>query len=87
MIPEYKLKAKDVRHKMLETMHQHISLEAHGYQCTTEMVMDVVLKASAEQSSIEAARADLEEVADSNTVREYLNQSLMADRLRERRRR
>jgi putative transposase len=83
MIPEYKLKAKDIRHKMLETMRQHISLEANGYQCTTEMVMDVVLKASAEQSSIEAACADLEEVADSNTVREYLNQSLIANKLRE----
>ncbi len=83
MIPEYKLKAKDVRHKMLETMRQHISLEANGYQCTTEMVMDVVLKASAEQSSIEAACADLEEVADSNTIREYLNQGLIADKLRE----
>jgi putative transposase len=83
MIPEYKLKAKDVHHKMLATMRQHLSLEANGYQCTTEMVMDVVMKASAEQSSIEAACADLEEVADSNTVREYLNQSLIANRLRE----
>ena len=69
MIPEYKLKAKDIRHKMLETMLEHLTLEANGYQCTTEMVMDVVMKASAEQSSIEAACADLEEVADSNTIR------------------
>ena len=83
MIPEYKLKAKDVHHKMLETMRQHLSLEANGYQCTTEMMMDVVIKASAEQSSIEAVCADLEEVADSNTLREYLNQSLLADKLRE----
>ena len=59
MIPEYKLKAKDVRHKMLETMSHHISLEATGYQCTTEMVMDIVMKASAEQSSIEAILVQL----------------------------
>lgn len=83
MIPEYKLKAQDVRHKMLETMRQHISLEANGYQCTTEMIMDVVVKASAEQSSIDAACEDLEEVADSNTIREYLNQSLVIDKLRD----
>lgn len=45
--------------------------------------MDVVLKASAEQSSIEAACADLEEVADSNTIREYLNNALVINQLRD----
>ena len=83
MIPEYKLKAQDVRHKMLKTMTKHLTLEANGYQCTTEMVMDVVMKASAERSSIEAACTDLEDVADSNTIREYLNNALVIDQMRE----
>ena len=46
------------------------------------MVLDVVLKASAECSSIEAACEDLEEVADSNTIRDYLNEALDIAELR-----
>ena len=41
------------------------------------------MKASAECSSLEAACADLEAVADSNTVRAYLNQALPVKELRE----
>jgi putative transposase len=40
------------------------------------MIFDVLMKASAECSSLEAACADLEEVADSNTLREYINKAL-----------
>src|SRR5512133_4157718 len=47
------------------------------------MIVDVILKASAENSSIEAASADLEGVADSNTMREYLNAVLNGEKLRE----
>ena len=47
------------------------------------MVLDVLLKASAEGSSIEAACQDLVGVAGSNTVRDYLNASLKVVQLRE----
>ncbi len=47
------------------------------------MIVDVLLKASAENSSLEAASADLEGVADSNTMREYLNEALDGEKLRE----
>lgn len=67
----------------MKTLTKHISLNANGYRCTTEMVMDVVLKASAESSSVEAACADLKQVADSNTVREYLNNALDVAELRQ----
>lgn len=83
MIPEYRLNAKDVRYQTMKTLTKHISLNANGYRCTTEMVMDVVLKASAESSSVEAACADLKQVADSNTVREYLNNALDVAELRQ----
>jgi putative transposase len=76
MIPEYRLTAADVRHQTMKTLTEHLSLEANGYRCTTEMVLDVVLKASAEGSSVEAACQDLGGVAASNTVREYLNTAL-----------
>jgi putative transposase len=84
MIPQYELKAEDVRHYAIEKIKEYIPVEAHGYCCTTEMIFDVLLKASAECSSIEAACADLEEVADSNTIRAYLNQAIEVKTLRER---
>jgi hypothetical protein len=40
------------------------------------MIYDMLLKASAECSSLEAVCADLDDVADSNTQREYINLAL-----------
>ena len=70
MIHQYELKAEDIRAYTLQTMKEHIEIPADGYCCTTDMIFDVLMKASAECSSLEAACADLEEVADSNTLRE-----------------
>jgi hypothetical protein len=83
MIHDYELKAEHIRDCTMKTLMNHITLEANGYRCTPEMIFDVVLKASAERSSIEAACADLEEVADSNTIRDYLNTALDIAELRE----
>ena len=83
MIPEYRLTAKNVRQQTMNTLTEHLKLYANGYRCTTEMVLDVILKASAERSSIEAACQDLIGVAGSNTVREYLNAALEVVQLRE----
>lgn len=83
MIHQYELKAEDVRAYTLQTMKAHLVIPAAGYCCTTEMIFDVLMKASAECSSLEAACADLEAVADSNTVRAYLNQALPVKELRE----
>jgi len=30
MIPQYELKAEDIRHYTIETMKEHIQMEAHG---------------------------------------------------------
>lgn len=76
MIHPYELKAEDVRAYTLKIMKQHFGIDVHGYTCTTDMIYDLLLKASAECSSLEASCADLEQVADSNTVREYMNQAL-----------
>jgi len=54
MIPHYELKAEDVRQYAIEKMKGYIAVEAHGYCCTTEMILDVLFKASAEGSSVEA---------------------------------
>jgi putative transposase len=82
MIPQYGLRAEDIRRYTIEKMKEHFSVEAHGYCCTTEMIFDVLVKASAERSSLEASCADLVEVADSNTIREYLNQAIEIKKLR-----
>src|SRR5512134_2879595 len=83
MIPQYELKAEDIRAYTLDILKDHLQLEVAGYRCTTEVILDVVLKASAESSSVEAASNDLQDAADSNTIREYLNTALEIQALRE----
>ncbi len=82
-IPQYELKANDVYAYTLETLKEHLPIQADGYICHTEMILNVLIKASAETSSLEAVCADLEEVADSNTIREYLNAALPIQELRD----
>jgi len=81
MIHPHELKAEDVRAYALKILKKHLRIEANGYSCKTDMIYDVLMKASAECSSLEAVCADLEEVADSNTLREYVNQALPSDEL------
>jgi len=76
MIHQHELKAEDVHAYALQVMKKHLKIEANGYICKTDMLYDVLLKASAECSSLEAVCADLEDVADSNTQREYINLAL-----------
>ena len=81
MIHPHELKAEDVRAYALKILKKHLRIEANGYSCKTDMIYDVLMKASAECSSLEALCADLEDVADSNTLREYVNQALPSDEL------
>lgn len=83
MIHQYELKAEDIHAYTKQVMMRHFQIEVNGYCCKTEMIFDLLMKASAECSSLEAACADLEEVADSNTVREYVNKFLPVDQLSE----
>lgn len=83
MIHQNELKAEDIRTYTQQVIKQHLPLQVQGYRCDTDMIIDVILKASAENSSLEAASADLEGVADSNTIREYLNAALEVEQLRE----
>jgi hypothetical protein len=76
MIHQHELKAEDVHAFAVEIMKKNLQIEANGYLCKTGMLYDVLLKASAECSSLEAVCADLEDVADSNTQRAYLNLAL-----------
>ena len=73
MIPEYELSGDQMRQVIHQTVQTYLSIEATGYRCNIEMLVDVLLKASSEGSSVEAVCNDLEDVADSNTIRETLN--------------
>ena len=83
MIHPYELKAKDVHAYTASVLKEYLPIEANGYSCHTDMIIDILIKASAEGSSVEAVCADLENTADSNTIREYLNQSLVVKELRQ----
>jgi hypothetical protein len=83
MILEYELTAEDVRQMVMKTLTEHLSLKTEGYRCETKMTLNVLLKAAADNSSIEAACAELEQVATSNTVREQLNTALDVADLRQ----
>lgn len=83
MIPQYELKANDVHTYTLEMLREHLKIKVDGYICKTDMIFNVLIKASVENSSLEAVCADLEETADSNTIREYLNAALPIQELRE----
>ena len=83
MIPEYALKAEDVRQMMLETMENHLSLKTEGYRSSTDQTFHLLLKAVAEGSSLEAVCADTCGGVASNTLREQLNTALDGRQLRQ----
>jgi len=83
MIPEYTLNAEDVRGMMLDRMEKHLSLKTEGYRCSTGQTMNLLLKAVAEGSSLEAVCADSCGVVDSNTLREQVNGALPVSQLGE----
>src|SRR5512144_400646 len=83
MIHQSELKAKDVHQYTVQVLKEHLDIKANGYCCHTDMILDILLKASAEGSSVEAVCADLEDTAASNPIRDYLNQRLTVKKLRQ----
>ena len=82
MIAEYALNAEDVRQMMLNTLESCLSLKTEGYRSSTEQTMNLLLKAVAEGSSLEAVCADTCGGVAGNTLREQLNAALQVDALR-----
>jgi putative transposase len=77
-----KLTDRAVRDMAVDRLEKHLPLMVAGYECTTEMVLDVLIKAAVTRQTIEAVCQDLE-VATSNTIRTYLNDQIQADDLAE----
>jgi putative transposase len=74
---------RDVRDRAVARLSRHVPLSVAGYDCTTEMVLDVLIKAAVTQKTVEAVCSDLKDVSDSNTIRAYLNEQIRADDLAE----
>ena len=83
MIPEHALNAEDVRGMMLERMEKHLTLRTEGYRSSTQQTMNLLLKAAAEGSSLEAVCADSCGGVAGNTLREQLNAALEVGQLRQ----
>jgi putative transposase len=79
--PELKLTDHDVRNRAVARLREHLPLSVSGYDCTTDMVLDVLIKAAVTRKTVEAVCNDLQNVSDSNTIRAYLNEQIKADDL------
>lgn len=73
-VPKYELNADMIREVTQTTIQETVGIEAEGYRCDGEMLVDVLIKAASENSSVEAVCWELCDVADSNTIRERLNE-------------
>ena len=83
MITEYELKAEDIHQMTLSPLRQHLSLKTEGWRCSSEQTLNLLVKAAAESSSLEAICADTPSAVDGNTLRDQLNAALRVSQLRQ----
>jgi putative transposase len=85
MIPcpkeELKLTDKYTHDAAAERLATYLPLQASGYECTPEAVLDVLIKAAAAQQTIECICNDLDEMVSGETIRSYLNEQIQIDDL------
>lgn len=72
-----------VRDAAIDQLRSNLPLDVEGYTCSTEMVLDVLIKAAVTGKTIEAVCQELQDVTTSNTIRTYLNAQMRADALAE----
>jgi putative transposase len=83
MIAQKELSAEEIRMTMQEVAQAHLPFEVDGYVCTSEMIIDVLMKAASEGISLDAACRDLTGSATGNTIRTIINEQLSVAQLRE----
>jgi putative transposase len=66
-----------------QDLQAHLPLQAEGYKCTTDDLLNILLTAAARQCTIESACAELSSGPGAETVRQYLNEQLTTERLPE----
>ena len=74
-----KLSDEDTRIEAIERLTEHFPLQISGYNCTAEMVYDVLLKAAVTGQTIETVCKELDEMVDGETIRGYLNEQIRVD--------
>jgi len=70
------LSAAEVHQVVSDRIAEYLKLEADGYTCSTQVVTDVLVKASVEGRTVESTCNDLAAVSTGHTVRNYLNEQL-----------
>ena len=78
-----KLTANQVLEHARQGLQAHLPLQAEGYKCTKDDLLNVLLTAAARQCTIESVCAELGSGPSAETVRQYLNEQLTAERLPE----
>lgn len=78
---QLKLTDEATRIRAIERLKSHLHLQAAGYECTTETVLDVLIRAAVTRQTIETVCNTLAEVVDGETIRGYLNDQIRVDRL------
>ena len=69
------LSDEETRQATITHLREHLALEVKGTKASSEMVLEVLVHAAVNGQSIEASCAELVGSADSNTLREYVNEA------------
>lgn len=76
-----KLTANQVLEHARQGLQAHLPLQADGYKCTKDDLLNILLTAAARQCTIESVCAELSSGPGSETVRHYLNEQLTPEQL------
>lgn len=74
-----KLTDADTRQEAIERLTTYFPLRVSGYECTTEAVFDVLVKAAVTRQTIETVCNDLDGMVNGETIRGYLNEQVKVD--------
>lgn len=77
----FKLTDEKVLRHARELLEEHLPLEAEGYTCTTEDLLNVLLGVAANRGTIESVCADLVGTPEAETIRTYFNEQLRVEDL------
>ena len=76
-----KLTDEITRQTALDRLSTYLPLQATGYECSTETLVDVLIQAATKQQTIETVCHNLKEIVAGETVRRYLNEQIRVDDL------
>lgn len=76
-----KLTDEATRMRAIEQLKSHLTFQVVGYTCTTEMVLDVLIRAAVTRQTIETVCNTLATGVDGETIRGYLNEQIRVDQL------